>query len=1203
MFRHLGSRHLRADGSRHPRRGVALLVALGVLVVLALLGAVFATLTGIERSVARNYIDKVRARLLAESGIEAAFGKLSTEHGKTLDIWNATGPMDWIFYGLDTNGDGLVNAGESSAYSHTLPTGEVVHDWNRVPLEEATRPSFPLDRNGNGSFDSSDLMTIDGNPAGCSGMTDVGTYASQGNLYVMKVTDLQSRINVNNRHTHLARIINNVARRLSLPAGLGETIIAVRDRLPGQTLTTLDQLIPRVPRTTVDRIRPYLTVNGWVDTRAIRPIGLDAGKRRRNLNVGDGVYAYHELRPRAIDPIDPITNLPTRDFEPRSPVNINTAPFEVLAALMEGLSGFYLQESRNPWTDINPYDFVGIRLSFSGTGQRLSGKVGEIFQTPEIGPNTADNIAREIMKARLNYPSGTTAGPVPAQSVFRNYQQLAQFFNELPSSVFDPGEITAPPGIPLDILQNEIRHLLKEMFDPNVHLNELNPDEMLYQKIDKTDLFYWTTEFCFVPMGHFEVESLGRVVDGQQREVASAKIYVHAKLFDVHRDTTQADFMRDFYLNDDNNALDIPGSRGAIESRLARIFSKSGANAYPVDGHWASFPEYFMEPRYMKDSCYDGYLTLMNLWANPNGAALRARFMPAAGASPSTAFKAFSASNRGDLIKDAGGGPWYDMQINGTNPGTLMSDGAFSEKDTSPAYPNAGNFNQHIGTLAYWVKPAFEPERAGKVRLFFRCFTYDMSGYEYSPSNGLGCWPFNGFAMVYLANHDMTRYPETTHPIKYQNRTTLWPTRSIAAGFGGSFNRRYRFWTSLQANSTNSSLLATSMRERVAFNATGTLNHIGHGHNSIPYLNENWGNFLVQGRWMHVGMLWNDYMTQRQEAKVWLYINGLPVERTATGQNVTSNWPNSVYGEPATVSDPANPTGPSIHYVGLPADIHVAERYLGIDGIPPPPLRLGGEAQSPPISAYMRRVDRGYAANNPTYPCNFPADSTFDEFMVWPGIEAPNGAQKIRDMWMEGRFYKSYGSPNKGATTGSLANFTSSRISVRHDVTTATVRPPGGTATLPAPVTPPPPPSSGIATSEQVQMGIVAYTLRIPDYNSMAITYANPSNQPPSPRVYVDILDADSRDSLLTGGGGTAVLGNVANTAFHLGGGAITVDATPAGQAVQVDTSRDIRYRLWLDAGLVDRLNDPFMATPVIDDVLLTYSRMKPEILSWWVND
>ena len=58
------------------RRGVILIVVLGVLAVLALLATAFATLQATERHVARNYEDTVRAKLLAMSGVQHAVARL-----------------------------------------------------------------------------------------------------------------------------------------------------------------------------------------------------------------------------------------------------------------------------------------------------------------------------------------------------------------------------------------------------------------------------------------------------------------------------------------------------------------------------------------------------------------------------------------------------------------------------------------------------------------------------------------------------------------------------------------------------------------------------------------------------------------------------------------------------------------------------------------------------------------------------------------------------------------------------------------------------------------------------------------------------------------------------------------------------------------------------------------------------------------------
>src|ERR1051325_12096286 len=58
------------------RKGAVLIIVLGVLAVLALLATTFATLQATERQVSRNYMDTVRAKLLAQSGINDAMAQL-----------------------------------------------------------------------------------------------------------------------------------------------------------------------------------------------------------------------------------------------------------------------------------------------------------------------------------------------------------------------------------------------------------------------------------------------------------------------------------------------------------------------------------------------------------------------------------------------------------------------------------------------------------------------------------------------------------------------------------------------------------------------------------------------------------------------------------------------------------------------------------------------------------------------------------------------------------------------------------------------------------------------------------------------------------------------------------------------------------------------------------------------------------------------
>ena len=58
------------------RKGSVLIVALGVMTVLAVLGFVFLTTTRVERAISRNYVDMVRAKMYAQSGLDYAVGQI-----------------------------------------------------------------------------------------------------------------------------------------------------------------------------------------------------------------------------------------------------------------------------------------------------------------------------------------------------------------------------------------------------------------------------------------------------------------------------------------------------------------------------------------------------------------------------------------------------------------------------------------------------------------------------------------------------------------------------------------------------------------------------------------------------------------------------------------------------------------------------------------------------------------------------------------------------------------------------------------------------------------------------------------------------------------------------------------------------------------------------------------------------------------------
>src|SRR4026207_1342331 len=84
------------------RKGAVLIVVLGVRAVLALLATTFATLQATERQVAHNYMDTVRAKLLAQSAIQAAEAKLREYSPyRYFNTVNPKAPKPWKYWGPD----------------------------------------------------------------------------------------------------------------------------------------------------------------------------------------------------------------------------------------------------------------------------------------------------------------------------------------------------------------------------------------------------------------------------------------------------------------------------------------------------------------------------------------------------------------------------------------------------------------------------------------------------------------------------------------------------------------------------------------------------------------------------------------------------------------------------------------------------------------------------------------------------------------------------------------------------------------------------------------------------------------------------------------------------------------------------------------------------------------------------------------------
>mgnify|MGYP001609599339 CR=1 FL=1 len=158
------------------RRGLALILVVGVLAVLAVLGSAFAVLSRLERKAATQRVLGVQAQLLARSGVEDALARV-------------TAGQDPRYRGEDWNDDGLVTGVETIHEAYQPGTANLLD----CPVRHAMAPSFfkrhatDLDAKGN---PAPDRIRLDGRERGWSGRLSAGTWA-------LKVEDESAKINVN----------------------------------------------------------------------------------------------------------------------------------------------------------------------------------------------------------------------------------------------------------------------------------------------------------------------------------------------------------------------------------------------------------------------------------------------------------------------------------------------------------------------------------------------------------------------------------------------------------------------------------------------------------------------------------------------------------------------------------------------------------------------------------------------------------------------------------------------------------------------------------------------------------------------------------------------------------------------------------------------------------------------------------------------
>jgi hypothetical protein len=653
------------------RSGFALLITFLLFSLFYMLSVVFLLNAFVQRILVRNYVNMVKARFIAEAGLKNAIADITADFGFLAHAQNRPVDYRWRYRDPDK------------------------------PVEYATYPSYAVLKDGT----PKEVRIVIGQQeyrCGYSGYIQSASYGINSDIWHLRVKEASCCLYVNEGLGHpyntsvIKRILNNLGEQLGLTERVGDLII---DNRPPDGYKSWPQLKAILGKDLFEMLKEFLCLHTYVDTRVANPVPLSyhpsvrddydpelydtrpliSGTTTPLTRYGRGRTNFTENEPTEIGKIDygwgssahPLNTTPMvfygdhtelgeallytwQELNPcyievtsRAPVNINTAPRQVLVALLKDLQGFFVLEQLRamlltrssgpfitaPYTTRNLYYLCRLNhpvdtdpitpphpaygsdpASYDISLYSVPGEIGLIFKTPTVGKDLAEQITDRIISARPFY----------------TWQDFNDFIDRM---VWLPDREDPLFDVTLDMEQISIvpykdiffhvfswslyrwyasqalADCIKANFNPNLHLNELNPNAPLYTMVDKTDLIRNSTEFCFLPTGYFEIESVGRVLRPAQEDgtftisvtkvimrnslepdvvnqvLGQRRLKVEVKLWDLYRQGVQGDFARGQYSR--NN------------SRYHTNLNKACQSAPEVNNGRAPF-----------DNLYEGYICL-----------------------------------------------------------------------------------------------------------------------------------------------------------------------------------------------------------------------------------------------------------------------------------------------------------------------------------------------------------------------------------------------------------------------------------------------------------------------------------------------------------------------------------------------------------------------------------------------------------------
>ena len=465
-------------------RGSMLVVAMGVLALLSVMAVTFTTVVRLEMASSTNYVNGIKAKFVAESGISYATVELRR-------IASARGYTD--------NSDA-----ERERW--------IREDLIGLAIEDVTKGAY-------------------------EGML-AGTYIEGGDRYRVKVIDCASQINLNTHYGSsrkiLGRMLDNLAaaiqkKMLKNPLSSyryrgyygGEALLVFRDsELPGRVFTSKSQLIEPLGRDNFSLLEDYVTVSSWIDPQTLRGTGGDDPRSPVDF----------EAEPRAPVNINTatkevliacLTGLAGRRVYVliRKPAKVLTGTLDK-AAILGVREETFIPEPTLSFVYTDPITFDDASVIAERIIKARKSKVFKGWQDFYDFVDDRDVRMTTAGFSKLFAIPATVWPEVKTQPNFRDWYEKS--VRSLLKANFNP-------------------NALPNRFNPNKGaFQEIDKFSLFRLEGSKPEPSH-TTEFCFGSMGRFEIISLGQIA-GPNETVARSKIRKVVKLCEIVRHTTQAQF-------------------------------------------------------------------------------------------------------------------------------------------------------------------------------------------------------------------------------------------------------------------------------------------------------------------------------------------------------------------------------------------------------------------------------------------------------------------------------------------------------------------------------------------------------------------------------------------------------------------------------------------------------------------------------------